>query len=502
MTFDWMTQLPALAVVLPLLAAPLCAMTRNEKASWAISQIVAVATTVIALLLIARVMQEGTIEYVLGGWAAPAGIVYRVDALSAFVLLIVAGFSAASLVSAKDLLPREIDRDRLYLVYSAWMLLHTGLTGMVITGDAFNLFVFLEIASLSSYTLVALGPDRRSLIAAFRYLVLGTLGGTFFLIGVGLLYMMTGTLNMADLAERLPEAGRSRILFGACAFILTGLGLKAALFPLHAWLPDAYARAPSVVTAFMAAASTKVSAYALMRFLFTIFGGEQLFSQVPASDIILWLAAAGVIYGSIAAVFQRDVRRLLAWSSIAQVGYIMIGVGLVSHAALTAGTLHLFNHALAKCTLFLALSCICAGGSSLFNAIEGLGKTRPAVAAVIVIAGLSLIGVPLTPGFVSKWYLVQAAIQADQILIVLVIVAGSLLAVAYVWRMVEAMYFSDPGMAFEAPAVSRRNHILMWALIVLSVAVGLGSEIPASVAEAAATGLLSPAIPLNGIPAP
>lgn len=497
MSIDWMTQLPALAVALPLIAAPLCAMTRSERFAWGIAQTVALLTTLISIALLWRVMQEGVIDYRMGGWAAPWGISYRIDAISAFVLLIVSGFSAVSLTAGKQLLPLEIDRDRMYLVYTAWMLLHTGLSGMVVTGDAFNLFVFLEVASLSSYTLVALGPDRRSLIAAFRYLILGTLGGTFFLIGVGLLYMMTGTLNMADLAERLPEAGRERMLFGACAFIITGLGLKAAMFPLHAWLPDAYARAPSVVTGFMAAASTKVSAYAVMRFLFTVFGGEYLFEQVPIADIILWLAAAGVIYGSIAAVFQRDVRRLLAWSSVAQVGYIMIGVGIASQASLTAGTLHLFNHALAKCTLFLALSCICAGGSSLFNSIEGLGKTRPIIAAVIVIAGLSLIGVPLTPGFISKWYLIQAAIEAGQLMVVFVIVAGSLLAVAYVWRMVEAMYFCEPGVAFETPEVARSNSLLLGALILLSVVIGVGSELPASIATAAAEGLLAPALPLN-----
>ena len=291
----------------------------------------------------------------LGGWAAPWGIEYRIDALNALVLVIVTGASTVSLVHARLSVAREVRRERIGLLYTAWLLCLTGMLGMTITGDAFNVFVFLEIASLSSYVLVALGPGRAALLAAFRYLVLGSIGATFFLIGIGLLYMMTGTLNMADLSARLGDAAHTRTVAAGVVFVVLGIGLKAAVFPLHAWLPGAYAHAPTSVASFFAGTATKVSIYVLARFLFGVFGVDLAFERLGLGVFLIPLAIAGVLAGSAVAVFQDHAKRLLAWSSIAQIGYMVLGLGLGTVGGVTASVVHLFNHALMKVALFLAI---------------------------------------------------------------------------------------------------------------------------------------------------
>jgi len=267
-------HLPALQIVLPLLAAPACLLLRRPWLCWALATAVSWTALAIAITLLGQVLDGAVISYHLGGWEPPWGIEYRIDTANAFVLLIVAAISAVVLPFARASVAAEIPAERVYLFYSLYLLCLCGLLGIVITGDAFNVFVFLEISSLSSYVLISLGRDRRALTAAFQYLIMGTIGATFYLIGVGLLYAMTGTLNMADLAERIGAVADTRTVHAAFAFMVIGMGIKAAVFPLHLWLPNAYCYAPSVVTAFLAATATKVSIYVLLRIFFTLFGAD------------------------------------------------------------------------------------------------------------------------------------------------------------------------------------------------------------------------------------
>ena len=439
-------QLPALQIVVPLLAAPLCSLVRNPTLSWGIASAVSAVSLAIALALAGLVSDGSEIAYLLGGWAAPWGIEYRVDALNALVLVIVCGASTVSLVHARLSVLREVRRNRIGLLYASWLLCLTGMLGMAITGDAFNVFVFLEIASLSTYVLVALGPERAALLASFRYLVLGSIGATFFLVGIGLLYMMTGTLNMADLSERIGDAAQTRTVGAGVIFVALGIGLKAAVFPLHAWLPAAYAHAPSSAAAFLAGTSTKVSIYVLARFLFDVFGFDLAFGRLEFAVFLIPLAIAGVLVGSAAAVFQDDVKRLLAWSSIAQIGYMFLGLGLGTAGGVSASVIHLFNHAVMKVALFLAVGNLVyrTGSSGLVN-LAGLGRTMPWTMGAFLVAAMSLVGVPLTAGFVSKWYLLRAALADGIWPIAGVIVISSLLAAIYVWRVVSVAFFSRPG---------------------------------------------------------
>jgi multicomponent Na+:H+ antiporter subunit D len=449
---------------------------------------------IISILLLQQVMQTGTISYELGGWSPPWGIEYRIDKLNAFIALIISGVSTVVLVAAQTSIEKEIPQEKHTLFYILYLLSLTGMLGIVTTGDAFNVFVFLEISSLSAYSLIALGRDRRALWASFQYLIMGTIGATFILIGIGLMYQMTGTLNMADLATRLPEVAETRTVTTAYVFFIVGVCLKLALFPLHLWLPNAYAHAPSIVTAFFAATSTKVAAYLLIRFTFSIFGVSFSFTTLPMEMVFLTLGLLGIFVASTVAIYQDNIKHVFAYSSVAQIGYMIVGFSMSTNAGLSAMLLHVFNHALMKGALFLALGAVMLRvGSTQLKDFQGLGRQMPLTMAAIVVGGLSLIGVPLTVGFVSKWYLVVAALEKGWWPVAGLVLLASLLAVVYVWRIVETAYFKAP----LAPIAGKERVkeapmaflLPVWMLVSANVYFGLDTRLSVEVATAAAQSL-------------
>lgn len=485
-------HLPVLQIVIPLVSAPIAMWLRREAAVWSMALVVSWVCFGIALALLGRVLNEGAVVYLLGDWAAPWGIEYRIDELGAIMLVLVSGIAAVVLPYARQSVKAEISADRIYLFYAMLILCLTGLLGIVVTGDAFNLFVFLEISSLSSYVLISMGRDRRALTASYRYLIMGTLGATFYVIGVGMLYMMTGTLNMLDLAGLVPAMADTKTLLVALAFLTVGISLKLALFPLHLWLPNAYAFAPSVVTAFLAATATKVAVYIMIRVYFTIYGGAIEFGILPVRDILMGLAVIAMFAGSLVAVWQHDVKRLLAYSSLAQIGYMILGLSFASIDGLAGGIVHMFNHALMKGTLFLAVGAmVLRVGSSHVDALAGIGKRMPLTTAAFVVGGLSLIGIPTTVGFVSKWALLQASLSSGDWPVAVLIVVSSMLAVAYVWRVVEIAYFK-PAPAGAGPLEEAPWSMLipLWVLACACVWFGLNGKATLGFAVFAAASLM------------
>jgi len=488
-------NLPALPIVIPILCAPLAVLLGRKTLVWPLALLAAWSTFLVCCLLLARVLETGTIRYYLGNWAPPFGIEFRIDLLNAYVLPLVSGIGAVVMTYAPKSLAREVPESRHGHLYATYLLCLTGLLGMTITGDAFNVFVFLEISSLSMYGMVSMGPDRRALLAAFRYLILGTIGGTFFLIGVGLLYMLTGTLNMADLAERLPAVGDNRTVLAGFAFLTVGLGLKIALFPLHSWLPNAYAYAPSAVTSFLAATATKVSIYVVLRFLFTIAGVGTLIDRTVLVDLLQTLALLGIFVASTVAIFQVNIKRMLAYSSIAQVGYIVLGISFVSHTGLTGALVHVFNHALMKGGLFMTLGCVAyRTGTVDLDDLRGLGRRMPWTMMAFVLGGLGMIGVPLTAGFISKWYLVLAAIESGRAWIAVALLLSSLLAVIYIWRVVEVAYFQKPSGHPDSgtPKGEAPWQMLVptWVMIGATLYFGIHTDLTVGVAKQAVSQLL------------
>lgn len=490
-------HLPILQIVVPMLAAPVCIFLRRPVLCWAWSTLVAWLCLPLAIGNLLEVLDKGVIVYELGDWAAPWGIEYRLDSLNAFVLVIVAMVGAVVLPYARKSVEREIPASRAYLFYAMLLLCLTGLLGIAITGDAFNLFVFLEISSLSTYVLISFGRDRRALTGAYSYLIMGTIGATFYIIGVGLMYMVTGTLNIADLSKLVPGMADNRTIQAALAFLTVGLALKAALFPLHMWLPNAYTYAPSPVTAFLAATATKVAVYAFIRVVFSIFGGIDILSVLPVRDALMILALVGMFAGSAVAIYQTNVKRVLAYSSVAQIGYMILGISFDSVTGVTAGIVHLFNHALMKGGLFLAMGAVAYQiGSVKIDDMAGLGRRMPFTMAAFVAGGLSLIGVPLTAGFISKWYLIQAALEADSWPVAILIVLSSLLAVIYVWRIVEVAYFRpSPDGATDIQPAPLSMLIPTSVLIGATIYFGIDATTTLDVAGAAARALVPGAAP-------
>ncbi len=487
-----MDHLPILQVIVPLIAAPVGILLRRRRLVLGFSMIVAWVTFAISIMLTHRVLTEGTLSYALGGWVAPWGIEYRVDLLSALLLMLVSGIGAAVLTYAPASLDEEVGNDRHYLFCTAYLLCLAGLLGISITGDLFNLFVFLEISSLSSYAMISLGKSRRALTAAFQYLILGTIGATFILIGIGLMYQMTGTLNMADMAQRLTQTTGTRTLLVAFAFFTVGVALKMALFPLHLWLPSAYTYAPSVTSAFLAATATKVSVYVLVRFVFSVFGTEFAFGVTRLDPILLTMSLLAIFLASTVAIFQTNIKRMLAYSSVAQIGYMTLGISLANLNGLTAGITHVFNHGLIKGALFMAMGCIVLRlGSAELDDMAGLGRRMPMTMLAWVFGGLGLIGVPLTAGFISKWYLISAALDRGWWPVALLVLLSSLLALIYVWRVVETAYFREPsdgqGPLKEAPLSML---IPTWVIVGATLFFGVHTEFSAGIAGKAAALLL------------
>ena len=489
----FMSHLPVLQVLVPFIAAPLCVLLNSRKLVWGIAFLASATAFAIAIILLSQVIDGSVISYHIGGWAPPLGIEYRVDAANAFVLLIVSGIGAVVLLYARESVEAEIAPQQHILFYACYLLCLTGLLGVVITGDAFNVFVFLEISSLSTYVLVAQGAnkDKRALTAAYDYLIMGTIGATFFVIGIGLLYMSTGTLNMADLADRIADQGDNKTVRAAFAFIVVGMGLKVAIYPLHLWLPNAYTYAPSAVTSFLAATATKVAVYVLLRFMFTIFQPTFLFEAHTLEFIILPFALLAMFAASFVAIFQNDVKRLFAYSSIAQIGYMLLGISLLTKTGLTATIIHLFNHGITKGALFMALGAMTLKtGSSFLDRLRGMGKMMPWTSAAMVIAGVSLIGVPGTAGFISKWVLVQGAIEKGWWWLAILIVASSLLAVIYVWKLIETLYLSEPMEGIAKGEAPLSMLVPIWILALACVFFGFNTDITLTAASVAADGLM------------
>ena len=489
---DLAFHLPVLQVLIPLLAAPLCFLLRNEAIVRVFTVAVSFTCFAISMSLLGQVIDGQVVVYEFGGWARPFGIEYRVDILNAFVLVVVSGIAAVVFSAGPGQARRVIPEGREYLFYSAALLCLTGLLGVTITGDVFNIFVFLEISSLSSYILIALGQSRRALMAAFSYLIMGTIGATFLLIGIGLMYQMTGTLNMVDMAERLRDVSHTRTIFVALAFVVVGISIKLAVFPLHQWLPNAYTFAPPMVSAFLASTATKVAYYLLVRFCFGIFGLTLVFEKVGIDVLLLPLSVAAMFVGSIAAIYQTDFKRLLAYSSIAQIGYMTLGLSLATEAGVSAGLIHVFNHALMKGALFLVAACVAwrMGGTSI-EAMKGLGQRMPMTMAAMVVAGLALVGVPGTVGFVSKWALVSAALEKGELFIAFLIMASSVLALVYVWKLVEVAYFATPEAEIEKKEAPLRMLIPTWILVGASIYFGIFSGFAVEVADLAAAQLFA-----------
>ena len=486
-------NLPILVVLTPLMMSLIVVLISNNFLSWLLTLFTTLITFIFSLLLYQEVYLHTAISYALGNWVPPLGIEYLIDKVSIIPIIIIALISFLATFFASKIMPAEINNSSISKVYSLWLLAIAGLIGLVTTGDAFNLFVFLEISSLASVALVAMGgqKDKQALVAAYNYLILGAIGATFYVIGVGLLYGITGTLNLADLSNRIAEISDNKALIAGFGFMVIGIMLKAAVFPLHIWLPRAYAYAPSAVSVLLAATATKASLYILARILFSVFDISDNLITYTLQYIILPLSILAMFAGTIMAIYEKDIKRLLAHSSIAQIGYITLAFAIGTKASVAAGFIHLFNHALIKGALFMAITSMgfYINKRITINNLSGLGRAMPITFVCFVICSLSLAGIPLTAGFISKLYIIKASISADGIWIAFLILTSSALSVVYLWKMIEALWFHESP---KGPKIKEKPEIYIALLMItfLNIYFGLDASMVVNSSFEAANQLL------------
>ena len=438
------TVLPLLLPVTALVAAMCSGLVGLWRATAArvVALVGVAAVLALALAGIAAVGGGDSIHHEIGGWPPPIGIEYVLDPLSAFMAVVVSGIGLFAVVfparAGFALVP-----GRAVPMYALVLLLLAGLLGVAVSGDLFHLFVFLEIYAIASYALVALGGDR-AVYASFRYLLIGTVGSGLYLLGVGFIYFSTGSLNMADVAGLLPAVADSPTIAAAAALITVGLGVKMALFPLHVWLPDAHTNAPPAIAALLAAVQVKAGAYAIIRINYGVFGPGLVADDLPIAELLTWFGAAGILVGSVMAILQTDFKRLLAYSTVAQLGYIGVGIGLANPIALIGALLHILNHAVMKSGLFFI-----AGGIYAQTKIKeiprmsGLGRKMPLLMSGFAIMAVSMVGLPPTAGFISKFYLALGAIEGGRWPVAVVIVGSSLLTAVYFVRLIERIFTGE-----------------------------------------------------------
>ncbi|MBD3223795.1 MAG: NADH/ubiquinone/plastoquinone (complex I), partial [Caldithrix sp.] len=454
-------------IIIPLLAAFLIVLIGGKKDDWAI---IVSLIAVVALLILSAfsffAMQTETITYHLSGWDIPYGIVLVQDALATFMLLMVSIIACTSICFSIHYI-RHLSQDWKY--YALFMLLLVGMNGVILTGDLFNLFVFMEIGLLSAFALVAYGGRAEEFEASFKYAVMGTISSTLVLLGIAVIYSATSTLTMAKIAEILP-AKDPVIMFWAGALFLVGFGLKAAVMPFHAWLPDAHSSAPAPISSMLSGVLIKaLGVYVLIRIFFNILGAPEIFMQ-----IFLVIGTISIMIGVLLAIGQWDFKRLLAYHSISQIGYILLGMGIATPLGILGAVFHLFNHALFKSLLFYnAGSVEMAMGTRDLRQMGKLHRLMPVTSQSSMIASLSISGIPPFNGFFSKLIIIIAAIEAGLPIYALLAIIGSLLTLASFTKVQRYGFHGEQLIESLKNKVGRGMNLAMVVLALLCVVTSL-----------------------------
>jgi len=489
-----MSQLPILIIILPLLLVPILLLIRKNEQVYILNIIISFINLILICLLFHHVQHNGALFYELGSWKAPIGIRLNADLLSCYFLLLVNFMSFICLISGKELVNKQIEKENIYLFYIAWLLCNIGFSGIILTNDIFNLFVFLEISSLSSYFLISQGNYKGSMIAAIQYLFIGSIGAVFILLGIGILYVHTGTLNMSDISDNIINAKISLSIIFAIGLFFLGIGIKSAIFPLHGWLIRTYAYSPSIIVAYFSGTSTKIGIYILIRVFLDILNTINPFEYYSLAQLILFLSLAGVLFSTVYAIKQTEIKKMFAFSSVAQISYILIAIMILTPEGITASLIHVFNHSIIKTGLFLIIAILFVNNQNIkLDDLSGLGKNHPFFMSAFVILSLGLIGLPLTSGFISKWYIIQSLIHSDYWYISIVVLITSFMTLLYMWKIIEKIYFSE---SINNNAITILNHqtIGVFVLAALTIYLGLDASFTTSVSGEIATSLLGPEI--------
>ncbi|WP_437649113.1 complex I subunit 5 family protein [Sorangium sp. So ce362] len=459
----------AWAILVPLIGAVLCLLSGPRGERWIAGA--AIPGTLGPVCAVAgAVGTSGTLRHAAGGWGASLGIDLRADGLAAVMLLavgVVGALTCAQAIRDQRASPRPGGG-----VFSLWLSAWAALNALVVSADIFNLYVTLELTTLTAVGLITLGGDREALKAGLRYLLFALPGSLVYLLGVAILYGMYATLDLTALGARLAPDPTT---WTALALMMAGLCLKTALFPLHAWLPPAYVSAGSTVSAFLAALVGKGSFYVLLRIWLEVLPAE---AAPRAGQVLGMLGAAGVLWGSLLSLRQRRLKALTAYSSVAQIGYLFLVFPLGVPSAWPSAVYLAISHAAAKASMFLAAGAIHRTlGHDELDGLQGLAHRLPVTFVSLALAGISLMGMPPSGGFVGKWLLLRAAIDRGQWGSAAVILAGGLLAAGYMFRVLRSAFLPLPREARLHP-LPRGAEVAALALALLALLLGVAPRVP------------------------
>ncbi len=438
-----MNNYPAIVVIAPLLGAFFAGISAwvEDRFTLPIALTALGISTAAAVNDMFVVLTQGPIQYRMAGWAPPMGIEYRIDALNAMVMLLITAIAFLNLVASYRNVQKDTP-DRAGSFYIMYMLFVVGLLGVVATGDLFNLYVLIEITSLSSYTMIALGDKDRGPLAALNYVFIGVIGASFYLLGVGYIYIVTGSLNMADVASMMPAMQESSSLLVAFILCIIGVWIKMALFPLHVWLPNAYAYAPVGFARIVAPLMTKVMVYVMIRLMITVFGLDYIFNTLNLAEGVVWMGTFAILAGGIMALSQKNLKKMLTYIIVCEIGYMVGGAWLGNELGMTGAILHILNDAIMTFALFLAV------GNMVYKLdrvdltdLKGLFGKMPWTMTGFVLAAFSIVGVPPTCGFFSKWYLILGAFEAGAYHFAGALLVSSLICAVLFFKVFEICFF-------------------------------------------------------------
>jgi multicomponent Na+:H+ antiporter subunit D len=484
------------AIVTPLLAAVLVPIISIWRKNWAmpVTGLVLTVSLVFSTLLVPQVRASGYLSYHLGSWEPPFGIELRVDLLGALMMVLISAICLiVAVYSRKYIAPdtatdgktfffyaEEMQEEKRPVYYSLLLVICAAMMGFVATGDIFNMFVFFELMAICSYALVAIPGTRLPIRAAIKYMLMAVPAAMLALLAISLLYSVTGSLNMADLAGLVGSSDYSRVITISYVLLIVGFAVKAAVFPLHMWLPDAHSKAPSPVSALLSGLIVKMGIVGIIRVTYSVYGSHFPSPLSWVTTVLIWAGAVAIIYGAIMAIRQSDLKLMIAYSTIMNLGYITLGFGLADVTALVGGVYHIMGHGVAKACFFLCAGSIISRSSyQKIEDLKGAYRKMPLTCIAFAMASLSIVGIPPTAGFVGKWYLVTGSLNAGYPFLGALVLAGSIMAAVYCFRVVYYMFFLPPSgeswqnVSGEAPPSMAGATLI---LAIASVALGIASS--------------------------
>lgn len=489
-----MNNLIILPIVIPLLMGIILIFFNKQiKVQKWLSAIASLASIITSIVIVHTVHVEGIQTLEIGNWAPPYGVVLVADMYASLLVLTTAIIGFTSLLFAFS--STTIEREKFYF-YPAVQFLLLGVTGAFLTGDIFNLFVFFEVMLMSSYMLIVLGSSKNQLRESLKYILVNVISSALFVIAVAYLYALTGTLNMADLSVRIAEMGQSGLLTVIAILFLVIFGLKGAIFPLYFWLPGSYQAPPAVVTALFGALLTKVGVYSITRVFTLIFYHEPSFTH----EILAWLAALTIIFGVIGAIAYWDIKKIIIYNIITAVGVILFGVAANTQNAIEGSIYYLVHDMIIKGALFFLVGAIIAvTGTSNLRKFSGLIASHPLLGWMLLIASLSLAGIPPLSGFVGKLKIIQGGFEAEEYTISFVVLLSSLLVLYSVMKIFIHGFWGEPNKESIAQTSPKGLLLPIALLLALSVAYGFGVEFLSPYISQAADTLLDPSIYIQAV---